>query len=245
MLKFEKVAATAGYPGQLAVLAEDGTIAFGPAECKGYIVDVFGRIHGPPLQKTINSAFKGKISDGCLALAYWCGVKTRDSNAEKFCAIINELEEHFNIEDRSEVICPDIPEGKKMPAAPFVAMAPLWWRKWPVMVNFYCLMMRLSPFMRHNESFDSFRDRIVKRGNGDDDNLMYLTDISKSGNLDLILSKSANFFKRRGYTDYLLHEHDRGVVDYDDDEDKDWPLIKAAIAKKRGLSAEQLANHTE
>lgn len=225
-----------GYPGTLGVIAEDEKLAFGPASCKGYIADVFGRAHGPAMQQTINSAFKGDLPKGALVLAFWSSKDTRDSNAEKFCAIINELEELMDVNGRTEVICPDIPEElkDKKTGAPFIAIAPKWWEKWPVMVSFYCLMMRLSPFMVHGESFKEFRSRTLKR-RGADTNIGYFCTISDNGNLDMILTRSANFFKRKGYSDWLLHRHDRGIVDYEDTMDKELPITKSAICKYRKL----------
>lgn len=224
------------YRNQLAILSDDGDVAFGPTGCKSYIHDAIGFS-----DKVSDNEFfdeedlKKPVAKANLVVAFWCSPDTRDKNAEKFLGVINSIEKTMKIAGRTKVHCPNVEKQEKKKgvvlSAPFIAVAPLIWRRYPVLTDFFVMLMRMSPKMYVGDTFDKFRERIIKGESNITDDVTYLQRAHMNGNLDAILNRTAPFFKRRGNTDYLLSTHGRGFADYSIEQDKNIPFTSGAIKK--------------
>lgn len=215
---------TQGAGETLAILNNAGDLLFGPTGCKNYIAEVYALVHcGDKITKRrhVSSQIKGKAREDCAPFVLYCSNNTREQNSKKFRSIINDVERRLKVVGRTSVMVPPIDE--KAITGPFIAIAPLWWTRTPILISFYTLMLRLSLRMRLGESFDEFRARIIKAKDPHKD-VMQFKAIDKNGNLDGILARALPCMARKSYADHLLTQHDRGVVDYDAKKDAEIPM---------------------
>jgi hypothetical protein len=223
---------TTGAAETVAILNSEGQLLYGPTACKNYIHEVYALVHRSKdiVRDHVKSAIKGTARTDCAPFVLYCAPKTREQNSAKFCAIMNELERHLRTVGRTQVNVPFWDD--KQLTAPFVAIAPLWWTKSPVMIAFYILMLRLSLRMRLNEPFDKFRARLVKCRDTHRD-VEIFKEIIDNGNLDGLLNKTLPCMRRKQYADHLLSQHDRGIADYDAKADGKIPIGVDDILKWR------------
>lgn len=222
-----------GHKQELALLSSTGHFFVKPEGCKDYIHDALAGLFYPEYTKLWSIWHPGSGREGIKdknspnldapEFVLFCGIKSREKNAEKFAKIIGQLEEKIGLEDRTITVVPE-KAGVSKTAGAFVACAPSFWIKSPVLVSAYCTFLRLTIRMHTDEDFDTFVERMMNPKTATSPDAGYLRIARKNGNLAGLIEKSLPCMHREGFSDYLLSDHGRGFAWYHAESDAVYPM---------------------
>lgn len=215
----------------MCLLDKEGRMVGTPQGCRAYLADILATLHyeeyvnlhsiWSPISGHVIEVYKKSVDLENPTIAIWTSAKNRDKNALKFVSIIHEIEESLGV-GLSEVVTDEIPEDSK--TGHFIVKASNFWAKSPVLISALTLLMRLSIRMRLNESLNEFFERLLKKNECDYPDAAIFRQAFKCGNITELLEKSLPCIAREGYSDFLLHEHHRGIAWYHSPSDGIFPL---------------------
>lgn len=227
------------------MLNESGHPFMPPARCKDYVHDALTHHFYPRYAALwhITDYKKTAPNINRPTFVVYCGVKSVEKNAKKFVGFINQVESMMGIEDKS--ITTVSKTGASQNSAPMISIASNFWIRSPIGVSAYLTFLRLTPYMRLGESFDSFIKRQMDSEQCKNINSAYLRIADKNGNLKGLLERSLPCLNREGYSDYLLSCHSRGFSVYNRQSDTENPMEEQALVALRikGRKAEMERLH--
>lgn len=229
-----------GQKQTLAILDSNGHFFIQPQTCKDYLHDSLTAYLYPDYSALWSiwypeippkDAKRPTINMDRVHFVLFCGKKSREKNALKFKTLIGEFEDRIGLQDKTDILIPE--SGVSKDSGPFVAIAPNFWVRSPVLVSAYCTFLRLSIRMFTDENWDQFIERMKDKKEQNNKDAGFLRLAIKNGNLQGILERRLPCMHREGYSDYLLNEHSRTFAWYHSKSDALFPMDEAGLKTLR------------